>query len=474
MFKGHGTEKKRKMEPKLYLNESPSVISLMSSVITSGGSLDAAVRKVASDGPKNTSKLFRDLVCRVDSKERCDIRDSLLELISGFPEGISSFKRALLMTVSASDALTRDEKVRIMSEATDMTLKGIRQMGESYISKLQFPSMAVFGIGIMVPMIVLSLAPMMGIEGMFSMPIGLDESTIRTVVLFLVPLCILAVILSIKDRNPFMDSESDWDGLWRMVPFLVSIPVANVIGNMGFDDRVVITSSVVVGSIAVYASVNGIIRKEKDRMKVEKAIRNCMFDLGNRMITGENFDSALVNALSVRKECQKLTEALSREYVLCRGDIGSAVRMCMTPYSKEMADICCRILAASNRDIRDGGRMATAIAHQLQNEDTVRKDMMNKLRGITDMMNGTAAVFAPLILGMSIMMMSPLTQMSTMADTSSAFVTVSVYIVELAILISMFTALLSDRFRAVNVIHRFATVLPVAMIILFVCSSIVI
>ena len=131
-------------------------------------------------------------------------------------------------------------------------------------------------------------------------------------------------------------------------------------------------------------------------------------------------------------------------------------------------------MMASNKDVRDAGRMATAIAYQLQNEDLVRNDMKNKLRGMTDMMNGTAAVFAPLILGMSIMMMSPLVSMSALADVSSAFTTVFVYVIELAALISMFTALLSDRFRAVNVINRFATVLPLSMVILFVCSSIAI
>lgn len=465
---------KKKWDPKLYLNESPSVISLMSSVITSGGSLDAAVRKVASDGPKNTSKMFNDIVCKVDSRTESEIRDCLLNTISEFPESMASFRRALFMTVSASDAMTQTEKVRIMGEATDVILKGIRQTGESYISKLQFPCMAVFGIGIMIPMIVLSLAPMLGIGDMFSMPAGLDEGTIRMVVLFIVPLCISAVILSIRDKNPFMDTEGDWKELRRVAPFLIALPAAVMLALAGFGSREVIVFSVIVGSLAVHLNVSGVVRREKDRAKVEKGIRNCLFDLGNRMVTGKNFDSALVGALSVRKECSKLAEALGREYVLCRGDIASAVRMCMTPYSKEMADVCCRILVASERDVRDAGRMATAIAHQLQNEDLVRNDMTNKLRSMIDMMNGTAAVFAPLILGMSIMMMSPLTEISAMANVESAFVTVALYIIELAALISVFTSLLTDRFRAVNVVNRFSVVLPVAMVILYVCSSIVI
>ncbi|MBO5669789.1 MAG: hypothetical protein J6R75_05430, partial [Candidatus Methanomethylophilaceae archaeon] len=78
MVSNKAERKKRKIDPRLYINESASVISLMSSEITSGSSLDAAVRKVASEGPKNTSKMFRELVCKVDCKAESDIRESLL------------------------------------------------------------------------------------------------------------------------------------------------------------------------------------------------------------------------------------------------------------------------------------------------------------------------------------------------------------------------------------------------------------
>ena len=100
--------------------------------------------------------------------------------------------------------------------------------------------------------------------------------------------------------------------------------------------------------------------------------------------------------------------------------------------------------------------------------------MRNKLRSMTDMMNGTAALFAPLILGLSIMMMSPLAQVAGPLDTTSTYITVSVYLAELAVLISLFTSLLSDRFRATDIICKVSAILPAAMVVLYVCSSFVI
>ncbi|MGN1045148.1 MAG: hypothetical protein ACI4Q9_04250 [Candidatus Methanomethylophilaceae archaeon] len=466
--------KKERIVASKYLNESSSVIAMMSAVITSGGSLDAAVRKVAADGPKNTAKLFGRIVADADSRSSPDIRAAVLDLISAFPEELSSFRRAMFMTVSASDAKTGEEKIRIMGEATVASLDGIKRAGEGYISKLQFPCTAVFGIGIMVPMILLLLAPMLNIGGMFSMPAAINERTIRMTILFVVPLCVLSVILSIMGRNPFMESSSDRKGSAYVLAAVTSVPVAYLADRMGLGLRETVTLSVVVGSVSVLIAMSGRISAERAREKKAKALRGVLFDLGNRMVTGENFDSALVYALSERKECSKIAEALEREYVLCRGDVEAAVRRCISPYSSEISDALCRISVSSYRDIRDAGRMATALAHQFQNEDQIRDSMRNKLRGMTDMMNGTAALFAPLILGLSIMMMSPLAQVAGPLDTTSTYITVSVYIGELAILISLFTSLLSDRFRAVDIIRKVCAVLPVAMAVLYICSSFVI
>lgn len=466
--------KKRNIVPKMYLNESPSVISLMSSVITSGGSLDAAVRKVAAEGPKNTARLFRDVVSSVDCRLSEDIRTSLLALISEIPDGLSSYRRALFMTVSASDAKSQTEKVRIMDEASKIVLEGIKLTGESYVSKLQFPSMAVFGIGIMVPMIILSLAPMASINNLLPMPLEIEEGVMNIVILFLVPLIVVSVILSIKDKNPFMDTAFDPSGGWRCLFGLIALPLAHSLMQNGTGIREVLTVSIVIGSVAVYLSVSGLISKERRRLRKETAIRGSLYDLGNRMVTGENFDSALIAALSQRKETKGIADALTKEYVLCRGDVNSAIRLCISPISADLSDLLCRIGAASYRDIRDAGRMAVSIAHQLQNEDHVRRDMKNKLQGIMDMMNGTAALFAPLILGMSMMMMSPLSEITGVSTAESSFVTLTIYITELSILMSVFTALLTDRLKAVNVVHRISMVLPVAMVILYVCSSITI
>ncbi len=465
---------KKRIRSEPYLNESPSVISMMATVVSPGGSIDSAVRYVADKGPKNTAKLFRDIVSDADCRRTTDIRDSLYSLASSLPNGLAAFRRALYMTISAAENPSQEERSRIMKEASDIALAGLKQTGEEYSSKLQTPCMVVFGLGIMVPMILLSIAPMLGMGDAIGMTMTIPESLLESVILVLVPAAVACVILSIRGKNPLTDTSAGYGGLWKVCPMFLAVPLYMFLMQAGIGEVRCIALSLAVPSLITFTLVGPDVRREKDRMRKENAVKDALFDLGNRMVTGENFESALVGALSVRKECRQLADSLSREYEICRGDLESAIDACLSPVSGTMAGYVKDIYRASCRDLRDAGRLATAIAHQLQDQDAVRKGIGNKLRNMTDMMNGTAMVFAPLILGLSIMMIGPLSAVSGSSDITHTFTVVSVYLVELALLISMFGSMLASRFSATDVIYRFSLTVPCAMAILSVCSSITI
>lgn len=466
--------RKAKIRPEPYLNESPSVISMMATVISPGGSIDSAVRYVADKGPKNTANLFRDMVSDADCRRTVDIRDSLYSLTSALPNGLASFRRALYMTISASENSSQGERSRILKEATDISLAGLKQTGEEYSSKLQTPCMVVFGLGIMVPMILLSIAPMLGMGDAIGMSMTIPESLLELVILVLVPAAVASVIVSIRGKNPLMTASGNTDGIWKVSPMFMSIPLYTFLLQYGLEEVRCVALALAIPSLVTFALVSPDVRREKDRAKKENAIKDALFDLGNRMVTGENFEHALVGALSVRKECRGIAESLSREYEICRGDLETAIDMCFSCVSASIAGYVKDICRASCRDLRDAGRLAIALAHQLQDQDSVRKGIENKLRNMTDMMNGTAMVFAPLILGLSIMMIGPLSAVSGSSDITHTFSIVSVYLVELALLISMFGSMLASRFSFTDVIYRFSLTVPCAMAILSVCASITI
>jgi hypothetical protein len=91
---------------------------------------------------------------------------------------------------------------------------------------------------------------------------------------------------------------------------------------------------------------------------------------------------------------------------------------------------------------------------------------------MTDMMTGTAAVFAPLVLGMSVTMLGPISRVMEGVDFGNTSVILSVYLVELCILVSVLTSFLNGKVDIRDIAYRLGLMLPVSLIVFMLSSSI--
>ena len=464
---------KLKCMPEVLMNETPSVIGMMSVTLSSGGSFDSAVREIARNGPKNISELFTKIVLDADCRAISDIRTAVIDLVSSLPKVLSPFKRAMQIVSSAFDSTDPKERADMMKDAENIVLEGLKNIGESYSSSLNTPCMMIFGLGIMLPMIIISMLPMLSIGGMFTVS-SIDSRTVTAIVLGVIPLVVGSLILSIRSKNPFYKAQMTASDLRYLAPMIVAAPVYFFLGMRGFSDDLATAIAFIVAGLITFAIILPSVMKEKERVKVEEALKDTLFELGNRLSMGENFETAAKKALASRIECESVCCKLERELILCRGDIESAVFTVLSPISVEMANHYCEICKASKRDVRNAGKLATGIAHQVQDQNTVRKGIENKLKSTTDMMTGTSALFAPIILGMSIVMLGPITEITGHVFFDGIGLILSVYLVELAALISLMSSNLMCRGKAVDVMARFSLTMPIALIVFLAFSSITI
>ena len=112
-----------------------------------------------------------------------------------------------------------------------------------------------------------------------------------------------------------------------------------------------------------------------------------------------------------------------------------------------------------------------ALGRQFHNSDDVRRRLESELRSMVDMMTGTAVLFAPLVLGMSVSMLGPLSELSGAGASGDTVTVLSVYLVELCGLIAVLTSDLSGRHSAREVVWRFSTMAPVSLVVFTVCSG---
>lgn len=452
--------KKAYSSPKL-LNETPDVVGQMTSVLDNGGSLDEAVRSVAKNGPPISRKLFKEVCDDADLRVESDIRSSLSKRISSIPENNSAYTMAIRLVMSAEIAKEGSERSRILKDASEIALDGLKESGKTYCSSLNTPCMLIFGLGIMVPLVLMSVLPMMGMSGMFGGS-PMSSSTLSVITLVLIPAAVLGIILSNKDRNPLAVPKVN-DPLSILV--LSALPISIAVYLRTGDRVTSVCIGAAAGCILYLLAAAKDSSSEKKRIVTDRKIRESVFELGNRMLAGETFENALVDLLENRKECAGLSKDLKNELAICRGNVETAISDVFSRVSPATAEVLLKIYRISKKDLSDAGRMALSFGRQLRDQEVARTSIRNGLKSMTDTMFGTAAFFAPLVLGLSVSILGPMKEIAGVTDDGSSSLVLACYLIELCGLISILLSSLDSKPIKGDCVRRFAALVPVSMIV---------
>ena len=287
------------MDYRKLVNESPAVIGMITSTLQSGGSVDTAIRSIAESGPKLSRIIFAQAVRTTDTKGYPSLKGALTEILSDLPKDSSGYCRAVMMILSASESSDSETRERMLRDSADISLDSVREMGESYGASLTVPCMTVFGIGIMVPMILMSILPMLNVGGMFGSK-SLDQGTIVMVTLAIVPSFIMMVALYLRNKNPFLNGDILLTDMRYGAPLIASIPLAIIYLAVETDDDWMLLFSLAPSCIATLILMSDTMYKETKRRKCEMSLMDSVFDIGNRMLSGYNFERAGVDSMHSR------------------------------------------------------------------------------------------------------------------------------------------------------------------------------
>jgi hypothetical protein len=452
------------MDYKRLMNECPAVIGMLTSTLQSGGSIDTAIRTITTNGPILSREIFTDVVRKADTKGSPSLSRCLSDRMSELPAEATGYSRAILMALSAAESTDNETKDRMLRDSADISLESVREMGESYGASLTTPCMTIFGIGIMVPMILMSILPMLSIGGMFSSK-TIDQNIIVAVTIVVIPCAILLMSIRLRNRNPFLTRNTSIGQIRYALPILLAIPMAAAYSLVTDDMEGLFVFSLAPACIAAVILMSDVIRNDRARRACEQSLMDSVFDIGNRMLSGTNFENAAAEAMSARKGSTELSETFRRECVLCRGDVYSAIYRSVDPVSTEMSLALRNICLCSENDSDDAGRLAVTLGKQFQNRNITRKSLEHRLKSTTDMMSGTAMVFAPLVLGMSVSMLGPLSKLSGYVAMEGTSLVLGVYLIELSALISILISSLGDGDDISKMIWRFCIMCPISLIV---------
>ena len=452
------------------VKEGPTVVGMLTASLESGGSIDTAARELADDGPKISARIFTDAVRSADSRCFPSVTDALTAAVSDLPERAAGYKHSVLLCIAASESPGGEEGRRLLAEASDIALDSVRSMGESYSASLTLPCTTVFGLGIVLPMILMSIVPMLSIGGLFASS-PMDGAMMALVTLVLVPSAILAMTIWIRRSNPFASDMRLSDVPKGTLLLLTAVPIAVVPMIIGMEPYEAIVSAMVISCLLCSISMSKDIYAEKKRESCAQGLRDSVFEIGNRMAAGCTFERACRESMSSRPECAGAAESLERELDICRGDVEKALELSIGGYSDDVLRAYTDIRRCSEDSTEDAGRLAITLGRQFHNIDAVESGLGTKLKGMTDTMAGTAMLFAPLVLGMSISMLEPLSELSGYQPVGDSCLMLTVYLVELCALISLLTSCLKADGGVGRMVRMFCLMTPVALLVFDLCCA---
>lgn len=470
----HGPARHAADEEKAMLAESPAVIGMMSMSMHLSPSLERAVSYASENGEGQLSLRLRAVRWNAMTDWRGDIHLGMMELSSSLSDVNRGLRQSLHMIMTATAEKSRGGLERLLDRANDLAVKGVQERLDQYIASLSFPTMVIFAFGVLLPVMLFSLVPMLTIriamsDDVGSPPLGMEQIGLLMLVVF--PVCTFLFARSTLAKHPFRDS----------LPLDIAMVRTDLLPMIGLTGAAAVGASFLpffqpftalfIASVvpAIYA-----IRKwrashleQMRRPKEEEVFIHALYQVGNGMLTGSSFESALLSAAKVHRSSdfsefvREIMHQVRTGAVTLPQTIGENHRMMHN--SQLIRNAYMTIAEASSIDPEAAGRTAINLAKYIWELRESERKGQERMRSVVDMMSYTAMIFAPIVLAVTGSLYAIVSMISPMGDASSLALVGGVYVLELTLVVTYFNHGLQRASDLREALYQFSIRAPIAM-----------
>jgi len=398
------------------LRASPEMANLMIMSLRHEPSLSKAIR-FASTKENAFSHELRRCVWTVVMGKHSSFEESLQEVGERWSKYCGELKASLHSMVTASCESTADGKRRALDRANQAIISGARRRIEDYALSLSTPSMVMFGLGILLPLMVGSFLPMLSWD-IWSLGGGTDDSVaidqspavVQTVFIMnvLFPAIGMLVALNSVTRHP-LERERMNGGYapasWFRVAAVICTSIALVLFCIVELDGTMRSLAIIVAAISPGASF--LIVKGRGSGDVYAGpsnvhLEDTLFRTGARMLEGENFESALNKASQDASEIDSRTTRMISFKSLISGE-GLDNDLAWTPRSggSNALEGFRVVREAAKKDELAAGLLAMDIASYIKDLRDLESTLKSRLKPTVSMMRMTSYALGPVVLGIT-------------------------------------------------------------------------
>ena len=470
--------KQTKKEQRAYLRESPGTIGTLVMNMRIQPSFEWAMGRVSHTCSGELTKRFVRMGWEVLTRRSDSLEQALLAFIprlSGQNDAVGRSLHLVLASTYEPDVASRD---RVLDRANHIAIEGVKEAADHYVASLSNPTLIIFALGIMLPVMLFSAAPLLSM-GSIGVVDGsdahstFDQGWLFFLLLVIVPLGCLLFATSALNGNPLADVPR----LEPPLDIIILLPIgSSAVLSIVFVIFVQGELLPYCLSLSFLLPLCIVIRiKIGDRRTLRKDSQqagfiSALFQIGSRMAGGASFEKSLEEIALIGKDTP-FGGCANRALIRARLDrVGLSElleRELSSVSGKDMAQAFTVVAGAAEKDPHYAGKLALNLAHNFSDIRAAELRMEENLHGVVDMMRSTGMVFAPIVLGVTSSLVA-ITVGAGLASSSTVdlqIVLAMLYLSELVFCVSYFTNFLHRDRTWGHLASDFAIRCPIALLI---------
>jgi Flp pilus assembly protein TadB len=414
----------------------PRVISFLSMSLRMTPSLERAVEFTARNLDGDLSNSLKRMLWEVHTGKSTTIESAFRKFSCGQGVHNKSFERSMDMLLSSLTDRSDNDRKRTIKMANEIILSGVKFEIEKFIGSLKGPSMIMFAMGIVLPIILVTMLPVMGT--------GMDSIWWITLLMIVILPggCFLYAKKILRRRPNFSYGKIEnkrTSKKWKLLasplnitPALLftssiliisySITGSNAALDAGYGILLIITIAASIVSFYMLFPCRQQIEQHELAMKIERELPDAIYHLGLRISTGEPMERALV--VDGAPENASETSALFTKLILQVRITGMSISRVLEIEDEIMVNIPDSVRSilqmvneAVEKNSSGAGDIIMDISNYLRDLRKLEEDMMHKMKEVLDTIYQTGVIFAPMIIGLSTSMYFKLNDSLSGLDT---------------------------------------------------------
>lgn len=487
-------EKRLKAES---VGKAPESINYMTMSMRVRPSLYRAISFSAKSTEEPMSTGLNKVLWDVHTRKKASIEESFVDFALEWGNWNKDLKRSLFAVRSAMLEKTKEGLNSALEKANEIIIDGTKRQVEDFANSLSTPTTILFAIGILLPLIIGAMLPMLALGGLDIGVMGTGDGETTKAGIGLVHIILLMDIVSpvgaflysykiLGDRPgtvspPEVEEDSD-----KKRAIITSIILALAVTLPVFHFSTILKPvmplpylwGLTLGISYYCLSTSWSEKKERNKiLEMEREFPDALFQLGSRIAEGIPPEAAFKKTADSMKgtDIGELLEKITCTLQINRLPLESALfggDGVLEGYpSKTIRATMKTVVELTKKDPKEGGKTIVQISRYLRDMEEMDHEIRSRLSQSVGMMKGTAMVFAPVVMGvvssLYFMLQDIFTQISNIEMISPSGFTgvLGIYLILMGMVITYFTSGIKSRLDLVEFKFDLGIVISVSITI---------